>query len=540
MLTSRPHLARTARLAAVTATAALLLGATPAQYPAPPSWGQWTNWGDQGDGTYRNPVAPADYSDLDAIRVGDTYYAISSTIHVSPGMAVLQSKDLVNWKAVGHVVPDLTLLSRAYAWDQPQKLGRVVWAGTIRHHAGRFWVFFGTPDDGFFMSSAMSAAGPWTTPHPLLQEAGWDDCTVLWDDDGQAYFIGTHFADGYKSYLWKMSPDGRAIDRQGGVLVNAGAGREASKLIKVGGWYYIVYSEAQGGARYVLAKRARSPMGPYSEPRQLTEPNREANEPNQGGIVQAPNGGWYFVTHHGRQDWEGRAMSLLPVTWIDGWPVIGEVGANGRGLMSWGGIKPIKSRPGPRRLVDGFSTKALGPDWEWMKNPRPGFWSLTERPGFLRLRAWRPARADDPLSVGNVLTQRAWRTERASMTVRIDLSGMVDGQHVGLGHVSNTYGYIGVGQTNGVRRIEYRRAGQVAVLGPVVPRRTVSLKMQWGLTGQASAAYSLDHRRFTPFGEVTQQTRASYRGSRVGVFTYNNETDGGHIDVDSVDYRYAG
>lgn len=530
--------ARAARLLAVVGGAIMLLGASPVHYPAPAAWGQWTQWGDQGDGTYRNPVAPADYSDIDAIRVGDTFYAISSTIHVSPGMAVLQSKDLVNWKAVGHVVPDLTLLSPAYAWDQPQKLGRVVWAGSIRHHAGMFWVFFGAPDDGFFMSSAKSPAGPWTTPHRLLSEPGWDDCSALWDDDGQAYFVGTHFADGYKTYIWKMTADGRSIDRASAVLVNEGSGREASKLIKVGGWYYLIYSEAKGGARYVLARRARSPMGPYSEPRQLTEPNSAANEPNQGGIVQGPGGGWYFLTHHGRQDWEGRAMSLLPVTWIDGWPVMGEVGPAGRGLMSWGGAKPAPGRPAPRKTADTFAARTLGPDWEWMRNPRPGFWSLTDRPGFLRLRAWRPVRPDDPLSAGNILTQRAWRTSAARMTAHLDLSGMTDGQHAGLGHFSNTFGYIGVVQRDGVRRIEYRRAGQAPVTGPVVEASTVALRMAWGLSGQASMTYSLDGRRFLPFGDVTQQTRASYRGSRVGVFTYNDQADAGHLDVDAVEYAY--
>lgn len=517
-----------------------LLGAAPVTpAPAPAAWGQWMVWGDQGDGSFRNPILPADYSDLDAIRVGDDYYAISSTIHVSPGMAVLHSKDLVTWRAIGHVVPDLTLLSPAYAWDRPQKLGRVVWAGTMRHHAGKFWVFFGTPDEGFFMSQAANPAGPWSAPHPVLQEAGWDDCTALWDDDGQAYFLGTHFSDGYKSYIWRMSPDGRSIDRSSAVLVNEGMGREASKLLKTGGWYYIIYSEAVGGARYVLAKRARNPMGPYSEARQLTEPNREANEPNQGGIVQAPNGQWYFVTHHGRQDWEGRAMSLLPVTWTDGWPVIGEVGANGRGLMSWGGAKPVKSRPSARTSVDTFNTRTLGPDWEWMHNPRPGFWSLTERPGFMRLRAWRLSQADNPLSAGNILTQRAWRTTRAQMTVKLDLSGMADGQTAGLGHFSNTYGLLGAVRQGGVRRIVYRRAGQAPVMGPAAPGRDLWLRIGWGLDGRASFAYSPDGRRFTAFGEVTQQTRASYRGSRVGVVTWNDAGAQGHIDIDRVDYDYG-
>ena len=122
------------------------------------------------------------------------------------------------------------------------------------------------------------------------------------------------------------------------------------------------------------------------------------------------------------------------------------------------------------------------------------------------------------------------------MTVRLDVSGLVDGQHVGLGHFSNTYAYIGVRQQGGVRRIEYRRAGQPALAGPVVEPRTASFKIQWGLNGRATMAYSLDHRRFVPFGDETQQTRASYRGSRVGVFTYHEQGERGHVDVDIVEY----
>jgi beta-xylosidase len=401
-------------------------------------------------------------------------------------------------------------------------------------------VFFGTPDDGYFMSSAANPVGPWTAPHAIFREAGWDDPAVLWDDDGKAYFLGTHFSDGYKSYIWPMSADGRSIDRQSGVLVNAGAGREASKLLKINGWYYLIYSEVGQGGRYVIAKRARAPMGPYSEGRQLAEVGRDANEPNQGGLIHAHDGKWYFLTHHGRQDWEGRAMSLLPITWTDGWPILGTPRPDGVGSMTWSGVKPVaRGKPAARRSIDNFNRPSLGPDWEWTRNPRPGKWSLTERPGWMRLHAWRPAKPGDPLSVGNILTQRAWRTTAAQMTVKLDLAGMTDGQHAGLGHFSNTYGMLGAYRQGGIRRLEYRRAGAAPQLGQVLKSRNLWLRMAWGLTGEASFAYSLDGRRFLPFGDVTQQTRASYRGSRVGVVSYNDEAESGHVDIDRVDYDYS-
>ena len=282
-------------------------------------WGNWTNWGEQKDGTYQNPIIPSDYSDIDCIRVGEDYYSISSTFQFSPGMTMLHSKDLVNWEICSNIIQDLTQIGPELNWDCMNRYGKGVWAGTLRYHNQRFYLFFGTPDEGYFMTSSPSVAGPWEPLTPLLQEAGWDDCSAMWDEDGKAYFIGTHFADGYKTYLFKMSEDGKQIDRKSAKLVNSGSGREANKLIKIGDWYYLIFSEHKSDkGRYVMAKRSKKMMGPYKEERQLALPSREAMEPNQGGIVQGKDDNWYFLTHHGSGDWSGRIVSLLPVTWIDG------------------------------------------------------------------------------------------------------------------------------------------------------------------------------------------------------------------------------
>lgn len=505
---------------------------------APPRWGYWDSWGDQGDGTYRNPVLPADFSDLDAIRVGGDYYAISSTLHMSPGMAVLHSRDLVNWRIVSHVVPDLTIFGPEYRWDRMQRFGRGVWAGTIRHQAGKFHVFFGTPDEGLFVSTARNPAGPWSPLHQLLKGPGWNDCTALWDDDGKAYFLATHFADGYKTYVMPMSADGRSIDRAKAVLVNEGHGREAGKLLKVGGWYYIVFSEhfADKG-RYVVARRARHPLGPWSDIKQLAHAGRDAYEPNQGGIVQAPSGKWYFFTHHGRQDWEGRAASLLPVTWIDGWPIIGRPSADGPGEMVWGGAKPIRSQRRPMlQTSDEFSASVLGPQWGWNHQPQPGLWSLTARPGWLRLNASTPNKPGDLTTTGTMPSQRSLRTPANVVTVKLDLGRMADGQHAGLAHVSNSFGAIGVRQEGERRVLEYLKQGGV-VNGPAVKGRALWLRSRWGPEGRSEFAYSLDGQRFTRFGEVHQMTRAHYRGDRIALYSYG-KAGRGAVDVDYFRYRY--
>jgi beta-xylosidase len=167
-------------------------------------------WGDHGDGTYANPLLPGDFSDLDAIRVGEDYYAISSTLQYSPGMVVLHSKGLVNWEIIGHVVDDLSRLDPELNWDKMNRPGRGIWAGSIRYHAGKYWVYFGTPDQGFFVSTAANPAGPWKPVKAVWRAAGWDDPCPFWDDDGQGYLVGTHFAPEmpsgttYNIHLFKM------------------------------------------------------------------------------------------------------------------------------------------------------------------------------------------------------------------------------------------------------------------------------------------------------------------------------------------------
>lgn len=503
-------------------------------------WGDWLSWGDQGDGTYRNPVLPADFSDIDCIRVGADYYAISSTMQFSPGMAVIHSKDLVNWQMLGHVVSDLTQIGPELNWDRMNRSGRGIWAGAIRHHAGKFWVYFGTPDEGYFMSSATNAAGPWAPLRQLTTEAGWDDCCPFWDDDGQGYFVGTNFRDGYRTWLYKLTPDGRDLIKGSGKIILEGRSREASKLYKFNGYYYHFFSENKSVGRYVMMQRATNIFGPYTEMRQLTHGERSANQPNQGGIVQTEKGDWYFYTHHGTGDWEGRCNSLLPVTWRDGWPVPGAVGADGIGRMIWSGRIPVSGKSLVRmQTSDEFNAPKLPPQWEWNYQPRAEKWSLTERPGWLRLHAFKPLAADNLLKAGNTLTQRTLRTATNTVVVKLDLSGMADGQKAGLCHFARSHSALGVTQVGAVRQLEFRLNGALT-LGPVLTNNLLWVKSTWGLAGRSHYAYSLDGVVFTPFGAAYQFDWGHYRGTRVGLYSFNNQTAAGHVDVDWLRHDYAG
>ena len=501
------------------------------------TWGDWTKWGDQGDGTFLNPVIPSDYSDLDCIRVGDDYYAISSTMQYSPGMTVLHSTDLVNWEVIGNAVEDLRQISPALNWSEMDRYGRGVWAGSIRYHNNRFYIFFGTPDEGYFMTSAEDPAGRWEPLTQLMAESGWDDCTAIWDEKGQGYFLGTRFADNCKTYIFRMADDCRSIDRERARLVNEGNHREANKLIRHGDYYYLVFSEHQHHlGRYVLAKRDRSLEGDFKEERQLLLPCRESNEPNQGGIVEGPDGNWYFFTHHGTGDWSGRIASLLPVEWVDGWPMIGDRSKGEIGSMVWQMAMPKVERK-PLSIGRGgeFSGRELEPWWQWNYQPREEKFSLSERKGWMRLYAFRPLQKNTLLKAGNTLTQRTFRSAHSEVTTRLDISHMAEGQRAGLAHYAYHSGAVGVVCKGGKRYIEFRE-NDVCKSLKTVEGRYVWFRTEWGVDGVAKFAYSTDGKNFTDCGEH-HLSWGYYRGDRIGIYCFNDLSDSGWVDVDYLRYN---
>jgi beta-xylosidase len=397
------------------------------------------------------------------------------------------------------------------------------------------------------MTTATNIAGPWSPLAHVLKAKGWDDCCPFWDGDGQGYLIGSQFDQDpvngrkYNIHLWKLTADGKALVKESDAILHQSNGSEANKLYKWNGLYYHYFSEVRAEGRVPMMGRATNIAGPY-EYRQIGHVRMGLDgEPNQGGIVQSEAGDWWFFTHHGSGDWSGRIASLLPVTWTNGWPIIGEVGADGIGNMVWSARKPVKASPHlTPQTDDEFSGPTLSPQWEWHYQPRAGKWSLSDRPGFLRLHAFRPLRGDDLLRVGNVLTQRSWRTATNVVTVKMEVDGMADAQSAGLFQYS-TAGYAGVGvtQTNGRRCLIYR-SGAKMVLGPQVNGTSVWLRATWGLDGVSNFSRSLDGKTFEPVGEPYQMKWSTYRGDRVGLFTCNQQADAGYVDFDSVHYGFSG
>ncbi len=503
-------------------------------------------WGDQGDGSFVNPVIPADYSDIDAIRVGKDFYAISSTFQFSPGVVILHSKDLINWNIIGHVVSNLNKISPELNWDKMNRYGKGIWAGAIRYHKRKFWIYFGTPDEGFFMSTAKNAAGPWEPLHQIWKVKGWDDCCPFWDDDNKAYFIATHFADNYKIHLFRISADGKQIFLKSDSVIHQSEGSEANKMYKINGWYYHFFSEVKKEGRVAMMERSKNIYGPY-ETKQLNHVNPSIDkEPNQGGLLKLASGSWWFLTHQGTGSWEGRALCLLPVTFINGWPIIGKVGADTIGNMVWKRKNPVsKLVITPFHTNDEFNSPFLSVQWEWNYQPRKDKWSLTEQKDFLRLHAFIPIRIKETadkrpllLRAGNTLTQRSLRTAKNEVIIKIEIAGMSDGEFAGLCHFSEAYSSFGIKQSEGIRVLICDNNGQ-EIKGPQINQTTIWLSSAWDWEGRSRYAFSLDGKIFTEFGNTYQLTWGYYRGDRTGIYNYNISEEKGFIDVNWFHYHYA-
>lgn len=503
----------------------------------PQIWGDWQTWGQQTTDTYLNPVLPADFSDIDCIEHDGYYYAISSTFQFEPGMVILRSADMVNWSICSHAVPDITQISEGQNWTQMDRYGRGIWAGAIRWHKGKFYVYFGCPDEGMFMTTAKKIEGPWAPLTKMNFEGGWDDCCPLFDEDGRNYFVASHFADNYKTYIFPLSQDGTTVDWDRKVLVNEGYGREANKLYKWKGKYYHMFSEDRDGGRYLVMQRADHPMGPYNEKHRLCHTQTEWNEPNQGGYLQDKAGNWFFLTHHGHGDWGGRQASLLPVTWTDdGWPIIGQPDKENVGRMVWNNKMPVTSRKGTAFRVEPLGPVSVGagfgitgfaaPDWEWNYHPRTGFYKRSKNS--LTLKAFRPLRENDLLKAGNTLTLRSYQTPSNQAAVHLDLTKMAEGQRSGICHFSSSWSEFGVKMEDGKRILYYRdNTGKETLYDDIDLPNSIVLKSEWGLDARSQYSVSMDGGTVWETCAIYYLQWGHYRGDRIGLYTYNNKEERG-------------
>ncbi|PZR32336.1 glycoside hydrolase 43 family protein [Caulobacter segnis] len=483
---------------------------------------------DAGDGTYRNPPLYADYPDPDIIRVGEDFYFASTTFVNAPGLTLLHSKDLVNWDIVGHVMPKLTGNPK-YDLADGGDYRHGVYAPSLRYHRGRFYIAVTPVGRPTRIYSATDVRGPWTM-HELDREAF--DPALFFDDDGQAYMATSIGSDGTITLL-TLNADLTTVTSAQKIHYIKGA--EGSKLIKREGWYYIFNSIPRRLGMTV--SRARSLTGPWETRDQIDD----TTGGHQGALVDLPGGGWHgFVMRDSGAI--GRVTNISPIFWQGDWPVWGTPEAPGR--VPAAAAKPIQGKPFVEPpSSDDFGKPTLGRQWQWNHNPDDRRWSLSERPGYLRLKA---IQAPDFWSARNTLVQKG-QGPKSRAVAKVDARGLVAGDACGLGtfgkfssQIVLTRDATGQGALS-ARLVESTQAGPVTT--PRGASINVQLKDLWlsvemdFTTDKSDLAYSLDGKAWTAlpgdFPLAYDWRTGTFQGEQYSLFCYNQDGIGGRLDIDS-------
>lgn len=459
------------------------------------------SWGDQGNGTYINPVLNADFSDPDVIRVGTKYYMVASDFHFI-GMQVLESDDMVNW----HYISQIYSRFDEPGWDANQHYAGGSWAPAIRYHDGLFYVYFCTPDEGLFMSTAREAKGPWSPLHLVKRVKKWEDPCPFWDSDGQAYLGRSQHGAG-PIIVHKMSADGRQL-LDDGVTVYTGPVAEGTKFLKRNGYYYLIIPEGGVGQGWQTVLRSRNIYGPYERRVVLEQGSTNVNGPHQGALVDTPDGQWWFY-HFQETPVLGRVVHLQPARWQDDWPLMGvDIDGNGIGepVHTW--QTPLPSRPAKLQTNDDFSG-SQGLQWQWNHNPQTDHVSLSERKGWLTIHALP---ADSLKTCRNMLTQKVVGYVSESTTL-LTAKGQC---YAGLCCIGKQFRAVGLCQqgvfveANGNRTIV--KSGKFPHLYLRLSNDCSQNRHQF--------LYSTDGRQFTPAGDPFPMRSGYWKGIRVGLFCY--------------------
>lgn len=489
---------------------------------------QSRNWGDQGDGTFLNPVLNVDYSDPDVIRVDNAYYMVCSDFHYL-GMQVLKSEDMVNWKIISQIYNRFDFPG----WNKNKRYAGGSWAPSIRYHEGKFWVYFCTYHEGLFMSNASNPAGPWSPLVCLKAIEKWEDPCPFWDDDGQAYLGRSRWRAG-PIILHKMSWDGTAL-LDTGTTIYTGPVAEGTKFYKKDGFYYLSIPEGGVGTGWQTVLRSKNIYGPYERKVVLEQGKTTINGPHQGALVDTPKGDWWFY-HYQSTEPLGRVVHLEPVRWVDGWPFIGvDLDSNGIGepVRAW--AKPLVGRPASYpQTSDDFSLAKLGLQWQFNHNPANDAWSLTERPGWLSLHALKAAQLRD---ARNMLTQKVMGYSGV-VTAEIDLTKLAEGQRVGLFCIGNLFNGIGILRENILNYLYLENNGEVEKF-QLSPGKRIFLRITLDdLNNQHQRAFSLNGKTFTTCGQSYALKTGNWKGIRVGVYSYNIGSDSGIAFFNNFTYDF--
>ncbi len=495
---------------------------------------------DNGNGTYTNPVIAADFPDPDVIRVDSMYYMVNTTMFIFPGVTILKSPDLVNWQYCSNAVQRFDF-SKCYDLDGCNRYGHGQWATSLRYHNGKFYLLFITLNEGGFLCTANKPEGPWKIKH---LPKGFYDPGLFFDDDGKIYV-----AHGYnKIYMTELNKNFKPVSKDSLIITgDIRKGLEGTHVYKINGYYYL-YCTYGGLDGMQAAFRSKNIYGPYEEKVVINDTTHGHNFGiHQGALIETQTGQWWTMLFVDNGPF-GRFPSLQPVTWVDGFPM---VGVNGHAVTSYkkpdvGKTYPITTLP----TSDEFDSTGLGMQWGWNHNPDSAKWSLSARPGYLRLET--ASVVDSLPKARNTLTQRMFEYYSNSLasdaTTKIDFKNMKDGDIAGLAVFQDPYAYIGIKKESGKNFIIMVNNGKIIdsalVQGSKIYLRASAIygsgaahyfdgKAAPG-TGTASFLYSTDNHSFTKFGNVLDMkfNLKIFTGNKFCLFNYATKKLGGYVDFD--------
>lgn len=510
--------------------------------------GKWT--ADLGNGRYKNPILFSDYSDPDVIRVGDDFFMTASSFTYFPGLPVLHSKDLVNWRIISYAIKRMPYA----AYDVPQH-GRGVWAPAIRYRSNKFYIYFASPDEGIFMVNTEDPFGEWSDAVIVREAKGWIDPCPFWDEDGSAYLIRgvARSRCGLKSmlFLHRMSDDGtRLLDD--GVRVFDGRVNhptiEGPKMYKRDGYYYIL--SPAGGVRtgWQMAARSRNIYGPYEHRILMHRGDTPINGPHQGGLVDLENGESWFI-HFQDLETYGRVTHLQPARWVDGWPEMGIDTNNdfvGEPVLEYAKPEGLESKILMPLEDDDFSSDKLGLQWQWQAHEPKDAYKLTG--SALRLFALPFESKTGILADTPCMLCQLVHSPNIQADIKIDIN-INDGDACGIVITGGNYYGLKLERANGSLRLkavsyEYDSSEgtdmseTVSEAVDIADIKTIYLRLNMEYPGNITMLYSLDGEMFTALDTVFAYnvSRKSWVGARLGIYCVNceNANRGGYADFEYI------
>jgi beta-xylosidase len=500
------------------------------------------------EGWYRNPILHADYSDPDAIRVGDDYYMTASSFNHVPGLPLLHSKDLVHWRLLGYALKKLVPES----YFDTVRHGGGVWAPSIRYHKGEFYIYYPDPDFGIYLVKAKNIEGPWSEPKLVLAGKGLIDPCPLWDEDGRAWLVHAYAGSraGIKSILAvrQLSLDGTYTLDEGRIVYD-GHGIdptvEGPKLYKRNGWYYIFAPAGGVSTGWQLVLRSRNIYGPYERKIVLTQGTTPVNGPHQGAWVNTPDGSDWFLHFQDREAF-GRIVHLQPMRWINDWPVMGtDKDGDGMGEPVMEFKAPVVAKnaypltPPESDEFDYAPGEGLGLQWQWQANPK-AVWAFPHA-GKLRLYAQTWDSTQVNLWMAPHLLMQKWPAPEFESTTRLELYPAKEGDKAGLIVFGQDYAYLAIRKKGESFELIQATCLRAEKQGKEKIEWTIPLKsphiwlgMRVKENAQVQFFYSEDGETFREAGKQFSAKPGKWVGAKMGLFCnqMQGSNDAGFADID--------